>query len=100
MKTFPILPASPPGPERLEAAGIPQPTCIPWAMIAPHAECAAANHGGRTLEQLAAEGGLDAGEVVAILRNWALQMLTPEAAYKQLNEEILRWTSVYGEDEI
>ena len=96
MKTFPVLPASPPGPERLDAAGIPRPSSIPWAMIEPHAARAAANHGGKSLEQLAADGGLDAGEVVAILRNWAFQLMTPEAAYKQLNEEIVRWTEVYG----
>lgn len=91
MKTFPVLPPSPPGPEHLAAAGVAIPTAIPWAMIAPHAERAAANHGGHSLEQLAANGGLDAGEIVAILRNWAFQLMPPQAAFTQLNAEIERW---------
>lgn len=101
MKTFPVLPPSPPGPERLAAAGIPVPDSIPWAMIEPHAERAAANHGSQSLERLAERGGLDAGEIVAILRNWSFQLMTPEAAFKQLNEELARWlatTDAGGED--
>lgn len=91
MKTFPVLPPSPPGPDRLIAAGIDVPTEIPWAMIAPHAERAAANHGGQSLERLAERGGLDAGEIVAVLRNWSLQLMPVEQAFIQLNAEIERW---------
>ena len=97
MKTFPVLPPWPPGPQRLADAGIPVLVGIPWAMLVPHAECAAKNHGGRSLEQLAADGGLDAGEIVAILRDWSLQMMTPEQAASQLNIVVARWLDVYGD---
>ena len=100
MKTFPILPPSASDVARLAAAGIAQPKAIPWAMIAPCAERAAKNHGGQSLEQLAEHGGgLDAGEIVAVLRDWSFQLMTVEASYMQLGADLSHWLAAYGDGE-
>lgn len=99
MKSFPILPPSPPDIERLAAAGIALIPDIPWAMIAPCEERALKNQGGKTLEQLAVDGGLAAGETVAILRDWSFQLLTIEAAYLQLDADLRYWLATYGEED-
>lgn len=97
--TFPILPPSPSDVTRLVAAGIAQPKGVPWDMLAPHAERMAKNHGGQSMETIADRGGLDAGELVAVLRDWSFQLMKVEASYLQLNAELQAWRAGHGIEE-
>jgi len=97
MKTFPILTPNAADLKKLLAANVGLITEIPWAMIAPCEARAMSNNGGRTLEQLAADGGMSAGETVAVLRDWNLQMLSVEASYIQLEADLQAWMHVNEE---
>jgi len=43
------------------------PAAVPWGLVAPHERQAGRNHGGQTLAALAARGGLDPVELLAVL---------------------------------
>ncbi len=98
MKTFPILRPNKADLERLAAADITLIEEIPWALIARCEARARLNHGGRTLEQLAAEGGLSANETVNVLRDWQMNLFTVEAAYMQLRADLDHWMASADEE--
>lgn len=58
-KQFPVL-------------GDPKIKSVAWDLVEPHREQAALNHGGQSLEVLAARGGLSLDELVAVVadRSW------------------------------
>lgn len=58
---------------------------VPWSLLAPHEDQALANH-GRTLEELAARGGLTPEEVVAIIKRRPWQQLPFAEARRELLE--------------
>lgn len=67
-----------------DGSGFPwPPRGLPWPIVAPHAAQALRNH-GQSLEELAARGGLDPAELVAVLedRPWAL--MPTEAAIERV----------------
>lgn len=71
-RMFPVLQAGAAMWRKRMAAGEklpPWPRAVPWGLVAPHARQAAANHDGQTLEQLAARGGLDVRELLAVLQD-------------------------------
>ena len=56
--------------------GAKQPEWIPWELLEPHEEQAIKNH-DQTLEQLAARGGLDPCEAVAIIEDMGFHKRWP-----------------------
>jgi hypothetical protein len=56
---------------------------LPWDVIAPHEVRAMVNH-GKTLEELAAAGGLSACEAVAIIEDRAWREMPPANAFRRL----------------
>ena len=48
------------------------PDSVPWPVVAAHTEQAKKNHGGQSLERIAARGGLSPTELAAVLedRRW------------------------------
>jgi hypothetical protein len=67
--TFPVQMS----PYLADRKGVPYVTSIPWDVLEPHRNQAAANHCGQTLEKLANRGGCSPEEIVAILedRKWS-----------------------------
>jgi hypothetical protein len=65
-RAFPILKATSRD-ENIERKKAGCPASIPWGLIAPHDAQAQKNHGGQSLERLAARGGLAPEEALAVL---------------------------------
>lgn len=61
----------------------PQVHSIPWAVIAPHASQAQANH-DQTLEELARRGGLSCCEAVAVLEDRPWERMNDNIARSRL----------------
>jgi len=79
-------------PPRLHEAELLSPLHVPWAMLTPHEKQAMLNHGGQSLQEIAARGGLGPDEMIAILddRKW-----TPMPLSEALDEVYRRaaaWT--------
>ena len=66
------------------AKGFPwPPRGIPWAIVAPHEDQARRNH-FQSLETLAARGGLDPAELVAVLEDRPWTLMPMEAALRRI----------------
>lgn len=85
-REFPIMG----GWSRARHATIPGST-IPWDMIAPHEEQAKANHAGQSLEGLAARGGLDRSEAIAVLTDRAWERMDEDRAVEVLSALVDAW---------
>lgn len=69
---FPVLVSG------LGALAIGCPRSVPWAVVAPHAERAKANH-DQTLERLAQRGGLSPGELWCVFHDRRLREMPSDA---------------------
>ena len=58
---------------------------VPWWLVEPHEEQAKKNHGGQTLRELAARGGLGPDELVAVLEDRPWHAMALEGAARQLS---------------
>jgi hypothetical protein len=76
-KRFPLA-----GVKSLTPSGKEVDASIPWALVEPHRRQARSNH-GQSLESLASQGGLEAQDLVAVLRDkgpkYALSLTEKEA---------------------
>lgn len=79
-RTFPILGPRWPG----------APRTVPWAFMEPHRRQALKNH-DQTLERLADRGGLDPGEMVAVVEERPWSTITQEGAIARLKELLAAW---------
>lgn len=65
-------------------------TCVPWDMLTPHEAQTYVNH-GKTLEQLAAEGGLTAGRLLAVLEGRDYRPINFVEANERLCQAMTLW---------
>ncbi len=66
---------------------------IPWEMIRPHEMQARSNHGGQTLDRLAARGGLSACEALAVLDDRRWERMPKAEAVKQLAARVAQFAA-------
>lgn len=66
---------------------------IPWEMIRPHEMQARSNHGGQTLDKLAARGGLGACEALAVLDDRRWERMPKAEAVKQLAARVAQFAA-------
>jgi hypothetical protein len=64
----------------------------------PHRRQALANH-DQTLERLAERGGLDPGEMVAVVEERPWSTITQEGAIARLNELLTAWNAARAAEE-
>lgn len=80
-KTFPVLMPSKKLAAELIALGCP--TEVPWGAVARHEAQCISNH-DQGVARLAARGGLDPSELVAVLENRRWRMMSSEEAVERL----------------